>query len=57
MYLNENNVILMQMVNNYLVHTLDRNFHLKSRNECTVYEDLLNQTPVRLHNDFDMLTI
>jgi len=45
------------VVNNNLVHTLDRIFDPKSKNECTVYEDLLNQTAVRLRNDFDMLTI
>lgn len=46
------------MINiNYLVHTVDCIFHLKSTNEWTVYEELLNQTAVRLLNDFDMLTI
>jgi hypothetical protein len=45
------------IISYYLVHIEDRNHNLKSLNECIVYDDLLNQTAVRLRNNLDMLSI
>jgi len=57
-YLNENNIILMLMVNNYLVHTVDPNFDLKTQYDRIVHDYLLiTAVRPRIYKDFYMLTI